>query len=75
MPQQILGRTEIFVDTGGRDREFGQVRFAYDLHVTLAGDCQALRIGLCGFVRLLEKLRTRGRDHSFHVDVIFYRQP
>src|SRR2546427_834096 len=61
MPQRILGRPEIFIDTGGRDREFGQVRFANDLHVTLAGDCQAWRIGLRGLVRLLEKLRTAKR--------------
>ena len=75
MPQRILRRPEIFIDTGGRDREFGQVRFANDLHVTLAGDCQAGRIGLRRLVRLLEKLRTGGRGHSFHVDVIFYCQP
>src|SRR5882724_7116626 len=75
MPQRILGRTEIFIDTGRRDREFGQVRFANDLHVTLAGDCQTWRIGWRRLVRLLEKLRTRGRDHSLHLDVIFYCQP
>src|SRR4029077_1820168 len=72
--KRVLRSSVISVQAGRGHREFTEIRFPYDLHVSLPCDLQALRVAgswLTGFSDVFGA--SRG-NHTFHIDVIFDRQ-